>query len=87
MQSPAKFNALKLRDDIGQQLVLDGGDLVLERQLALFQSLYLQLVGKRRNLLRHDLGIEIAVFGSQSRHLFAKLALVGSLHRLSSVLP
>ena len=54
-------------DDIGQELVFDGGDLVLERQLALLQTLYLQLIGMRRNLLRHDLDIEIAVFGSQSR--------------------
>jgi len=86
-QAATNFAIRTLGDDIGQELVFDGCDLVLQRQLALLQTLYLQLIGMRRNLLRHDLDIEIAVFGSQSRQLLAKFALVGSLHRPLSVLP
>src|SRR5215470_5660682 len=35
----------------------------------------------RGRLLRHDLGIQIAVLGPQPRQLLAQLALVRSLHR------
>src|SRR5688572_26466806 len=69
------------RNNVGQQLVLDGGDAVLERQLALLQAFDLQLIAEGRRLLRHDLRIQIAVLGPQPRQLLAELALVRSLHR------
>ena len=40
------------------------------------------LLGPGRTLVRHDLGIEIAVLGSQPRQLLSELALVRSLHAL-----
>ena len=68
-------------NDIGKQLILDGGNPVLEGQLALLQPLDLQLIAERRADLRHDLQIELPVLGPEPRQLLAELALVRSLHR------
>ena len=58
-----------LSDDVGQQLALDLGYLVLEKQLALFQPLQLELIGWRPRGKKRDGVIEFAVFGFQSDEL------------------
>ena len=52
-------------NDIGRQSILDRGDLVLERQFALLQSLDLQLIRLCGEFQRHDLGVQVTVFGPQ----------------------
>ena len=42
---PRERGSASLGDDVGQQLILDAGDLVLEEQLLLLQPLQLQLIG------------------------------------------
>ena len=58
-----------LSDDVGQQLALDLGDLVFEKQLSLFQPLQLELIGRRPRGKKRDGVIEFAVFAFQSDEL------------------
>lgn len=69
-----------LRNNIGDQRVLDDRDLVFQAQLALFQAGNLQLIGRcigARSLgQRGNRGIEIAVLGAQQFKLLAQFLLV-----------
>jgi hypothetical protein len=76
-------HASRLGNNIGQKLVLDGGDAVLERQFTLLEALDMQLISRRSIFLRRNLGIEIAVLGPQPCQFFTELALFRSLHRPS----
>jgi len=49
-------------DDIGQKNILQLGDAILERQLALFEALNEHAIGHMRLGQRIDCRIEIAVF-------------------------
>lgn len=60
------------RDDVGQKLVLQGGDPVAQDQLALLQPLDLQAVGAGLRLQRVDGAVEIAVLLPQAEQFAAK---------------
>lgn len=60
-------------DDVGEQPVFEGNDPVLDRELALFQPLDLQLISMGRRLERDDLLIEFPVFGDELRQLLAQI--------------
>ena len=45
---PRAAQSWSLGDDVGQELILDAGDLVLQEQLLLFQPLQLELIGAAR---------------------------------------
>lgn len=68
-------------DDVGEELVLDDGDLILQRQLLLLQALDQQLVGAAGRLQLDDLVIEGAMLGAQAYQLLAKLFFIATLHR------
>jgi hypothetical protein len=55
----------RLRDDVGDELVLEQGDLVLEPQLPFLESGELELVRRRHGAERFDRRIEIAMLEPQ----------------------
>jgi hypothetical protein len=65
-----------LGDDIGRDLVFDEGDTVAQLQLALFQPLQPQQVGRGGLMQRIDRRVEIAVLLLQPRELGFKFALI-----------
>jgi hypothetical protein len=67
-------------NDIGQQLAFELSDLVLERQLALFQALNLQLVKWPRFDQVFDNIVQIAVFQLQVVQLFLECVGIGVVH-------
>ena len=69
-----------LGDDIGKELVLDRGDAVLDRQLALFQPFDEELVGGRGALEQDDLVVELAVLRPELDEFITELSLVDALH-------
>ncbi len=75
------------RNDVGGQLVFDGGDLVFEGQFALFQPPDQQLIGRARNLQSHDLVVEFAVLRSQFDELLTEISFFAPLHVLFAVRP
>lgn len=66
----------RLRDDIGQQIVLDHGDLIFQPQFAFFEASDLQLVLRARFRERGDRSVKIAVFRAEQFELFFKLSLI-----------
>src|SRR4051812_4461490 len=52
-------------DDVGDQFVLERGDLVLEPQLALLEPRRLELVDRTRAQQRRDRSVEIAMLRTQ----------------------
>ena len=75
-----KAQSSKLGNDVGQELILDAGDLVLEEQLLLFQPLELKLVGAARFLERVDGAVEIAVLLLELEQRRPELANLLALH-------
>jgi hypothetical protein len=63
----ASAKASQLSDDIGQQRILEFGDEILKRELALLQPLQMQIV--RRHLGREPINgfVEIAMLGLEGR--------------------
>lgn len=57
------------RDDVGEELVLDDGDLVFQGELLFLEPLDHQLIGAARAFERDDLVVEAAVLGAQARKL------------------
>jgi len=49
----------RLSDDVGQELVLDAGDFVLEVELLLLEALELEVIGTARFLERIDGAVEV----------------------------
>jgi hypothetical protein len=62
MRRPAPEGARKLRDNIGNQQVLQLRDLVLDPQLALLDPCELKLIYRRGLLQRFDRCFQIAMF-------------------------
>jgi hypothetical protein len=56
---------LKSGDNVGNQVILDDGDLILEQQFPLFQSGNLQLIARPGNGQGVDGGIKVAMFDPQ----------------------
>src|SRR3990170_2470519 len=73
----------RLGDDVGEELVLDAGDLVLEGELLLFQALKLKRVGAARFLQRIDGAVEVAVLLLEPEQRRPELANLLALHRTS----
>jgi hypothetical protein len=61
---------VRLSDDVRQQLALDLGDLVFEKQLSLFQPPQLELIDRRALGKERDSVVEFAVLGFQSDELY-----------------
>ena len=77
-----------LGDDVGQELILDAGDLVLQEQLLLLQPLELELIGAARFLERVDGAVEVAVLLLELEQIRPELANLLALHgRPCSLLP
>jgi hypothetical protein len=72
--------ARELGNNVGQELILDAGDLVFEEQLLLFQPLELKLVGAARFLQRVDGAVEIAVLLLELEQRRPELANLLALH-------
>src|SRR4029450_4030139 len=72
-----------LGDDVGEELVLDAGDLVLEKELFLLEPLELKRVGAARFLERVDRAVEIPVLLLKPKQGPPELANLLALHRLS----
>lgn len=75
-------------NDVWCQFVLDPGDLVLQRQLLLFQAPQLQLIGHAAFFQCVYGGVQISVFGAKdfkfhTKHLFG-LHLFGVAHLCGS---
>src|SRR3990170_1730637 len=73
----------RLGDDVGEELILDAGDLVLEGELLLFQALKLKRVGAARFLQRIDGAVEVAVLLLEPEQRRPELANLLALHRTS----
>ena len=71
----------KSGDDVGDKVILDQHDLILELELALLEPGNLQLVGSARKSQRIDCRVKIAVFYSQNLKPLAHF-LVGHLPHL-----
>jgi hypothetical protein len=85
--SPAKGAKPKLGNNVGQELILDAGDLVLQEQLLLLQTLELKLIGAARFLERIDGTVEVAVLLLELELIRPELANLLALHgRPSSLL-
>jgi hypothetical protein len=67
-------------DDIGEELVLQRGDLVLELQFAALQARNVQLVNNRFCLEQGYLGVEFPMLGAKLRQLLTNISLVLTLH-------
>jgi len=78
--SSARGASSKLGNNVGQELILDAGDLVLEEQLLLFQPLELKLIGAARFLERVDGAVEIAVLLLELEQRRPELANLLALH-------
>jgi hypothetical protein len=70
-----------LRNNIRKELVFDGGDLIAQPELALFEAFDLQLVDTLRLLKRDDLIVEVAMLGLQAVQKFAEFVVIGPLHQ------
>jgi len=70
----------RLGDDVGQQLVLDAGDLVLEEQLLFLEPLQLELIGAAGFLQRVNGAVEIAMLLLELEQRRPELANVLALH-------
>jgi hypothetical protein len=70
----------RLGDDVGQQLVLDAGDLVLEEQLLFLEPLQLELIGAAGFLQRVNGAVEIAMLLLEFEQRRPELANVLALH-------
>jgi len=68
-------------DNVGQQPILEGLDLILQHKLLLLQALDQQLVRRARAFHCHDRFIQIAVLGTQFDELLAKISIIMALHR------
>lgn len=69
-------------DDVGEKLVLDLRNAVLEDELLFFQSLDKKLVSRRVAFKGHDFVVELPMLGPEVHKLFPELALVASLHSI-----
>src|SRR5512147_1995507 len=86
-EKSATFRDHALSDDVGQELILDAGDLVFQEQLLFLQPLELKLVGTARFLQRVDGAVEIAVLLLELEQRRPELANLLALHgRPSSLL-
>ena len=63
------------RDNIGQQLVLERGNPVLQHKLPLFEPFDVQLIGRRRSLQPKNFGVELPVLIHEPRKLFAQVSI------------
>lgn len=61
------------RNDVGYQLVLDPGNLILQRELALFQALQLERVLERVDGDAADDVVQVSMLGPQFRQAAADL--------------
>ena len=73
---PGTTTNQRLGDDIGRDLVFDESDAVAQLQLALFQALQPQQVGRGRLMQRVDRRVEIVVLLLQPREFGFKFALI-----------
>lgn len=76
-----------LRNNVGDQLILDLRDQIFQRQLALFQALDRELIGRAAAILHRLNGvIQIAVLAAQNLELHAQdffaVHLAGYVHGL-----
>jgi hypothetical protein len=67
-------------DDVGQKLVLDLGDLILEGKLSLFQPADRELIRSSADLECQDLVIEQAVLRAKLNQLLPKVPIVLPVH-------
>ena len=68
------------RDDVWQELIFDGGDLVLERELPLFETPQDELVREAALRERQNLLVQIAMLSPEFHELLAHLPVVLTLH-------
>ena len=73
--------AWTLRNNIGRKLVLNEGDAILEKQLALLEALNLQQIRARRGFERRNSSIEVAVLLQEPRQLRPQLTFFLFSHR------
>lgn len=74
-------------NDIGEELIFDGRDLVFQPELALLEALDLQLVGDSGRLEGHDFLVELTMLGAEFGELLAQLPFICPLHALSGPFP
>jgi len=70
----------RLSDDVGEELVLDRGDAIFDRELLLFQALDQELVGGCRAFEQDDFVVELAVLRPELDEFVTELSLVDTLH-------
>lgn len=79
--------SLRSGDDVGEKLVFNSGDLVLQGQLFLLQAANEQLVRRPTRLHRHNLIVELAMLFPQLHELLAQFPIVLTLLHWSRSFP